>query len=62
MEADPVAAFRFEAPLAALPTTALPGTPDKIAILEERASHCQALWHPLDAPNERSASRLSAVS
>lgn len=32
------------------PTHALPGTPEKVAILEERARQRQALWHPQDAP------------
>jgi len=32
------------------PTLALPGTPEKVAILEERARLKQALWHPKDAP------------
>ncbi len=31
------------------PTDALPGTPEKLAVLEERASKGQCLWHPLDA-------------
>jgi hypothetical protein len=31
------------------PTRALPGSPEKVAVLEERASLGQALWHPLDA-------------
>jgi hypothetical protein len=30
------------------PTTALPGTPEKVAVLERRARLGQALWHPLD--------------
>jgi len=30
------------------PTTALPGTPEKVKILEERARRGQCLWHPLD--------------
>ncbi len=34
----------------AAPTRALPGTPEKVAILEERARQHQALWHPQDAP------------
>ncbi len=29
-------------------TTALPGTPEKVAVLEERAQRHQSLWHPLD--------------
>jgi hypothetical protein len=28
----------------------LPGTPEKVAILEQRARLHQDLWHPLDAP------------
>ncbi len=32
------------------PTGALPGTPEKIAVLEQRAALGQELWHPLD-PN-----------
>jgi hypothetical protein len=31
------------------PTTALPGTPEKVAVLEERARRQQSLWHPQDA-------------
>jgi hypothetical protein len=37
------------------PTAALPGTPEKVAILEERARMRQELWHPLDGTQERSA-------
>ena len=32
-----------------VPTTAPPGTPEKMAVLEMRIRHRQALWHPLDA-------------
>ena len=31
------------------PTTAVPGTPEKMAVLEMRAKMRQALWHPQDA-------------
>src|SRR5581483_10972436 len=31
------------------PTDALPGTPEKVRVLEERARLGQQLWHPLDA-------------
>ena len=31
------------------PTRALPGTLEKVEILEQRASRGQALWHPEDA-------------
>jgi len=37
------------------PTTALPGTPEKVAVLEERARLGLALWHPLDAKLEDAA-------
>src|SRR5581483_5761260 len=39
---------------AAQPTTALPGTPEKVAILAERARLRQSLWHPQDAPLDTS--------
>jgi hypothetical protein len=42
--------FNGEARLAAQPTTARPGTPEKVAVLEERARLGVSLWHPLDAP------------
>jgi hypothetical protein len=32
------------------PTRALPGTPEKVAVLEQRARKHQDLWHPLDGP------------
>lgn len=32
------------------PTRALPGSPEKVAILEQRALARLSLWHPLDAP------------
>jgi hypothetical protein len=35
------------------PTQALPGTLEKIAVLEQRASLGQELWHPDDAPMDR---------
>jgi hypothetical protein len=37
------------------PTDALPGTPEKVAILELRAKLRQELWHPLDATLDRPA-------
>jgi hypothetical protein len=36
-------------PLPAFPTSAMPGSPEKVAILEERARLKQCLWHPNDA-------------
>jgi hypothetical protein len=35
--------------LPAAPTQALPGTAEKLAVLEQRARLRQSLWHPLDA-------------
>ena len=37
------------------PTAALPGTPEKVAVLEERARMRQELWHPNDATIDRPA-------
>lgn len=34
---------------ASKPTNALPGTLEKIAVLESRAHRNESLWHPLDA-------------
>lgn len=31
------------------PTDALPGTPEKVAVLTKRLAAGQLLWHPLDA-------------
>jgi len=42
--------FNGQPPLPAEPTTALPGSPEKVAVLEERARLGVSLWHPLDAP------------
>src|SRR5690242_18685451 len=41
--------FNGRVELPPLPTNALPGTPEKVAILEQRARLHQALWHPDDA-------------
>ncbi|MGL4553123.1 MAG: hypothetical protein ACRC33_18310 [Gemmataceae bacterium] len=50
-----VSDFTGRSALAAEPTDALPGTPEKVAILEERARLGLSLWHPLDATLERAA-------
>ncbi|HEY1376691.1 MAG TPA: hypothetical protein VGF55_07845 [Gemmataceae bacterium] len=47
--------FCGNAAAAAAPTEALPGSPEKIAILEERARQRQELWHPQDATLDRPA-------
>lgn len=41
--------FNGNSPLPARPTSAVPGTPEKIAILEQRAELKLSLWHPEDA-------------
>jgi hypothetical protein len=49
--------FNGRAPLP-VPTRALPGTPEKVAVLEERARLGQALWHPRDATLETYAAAI----
>lgn len=41
--------FNGNAPLPDAPTTAAPGSPEKLAVLELRAKLKQALFHPADA-------------
>lgn len=43
---------------AAAPTGARPGSPEKMAILEQRARSHQSLWHPLDAPMDSESAHL----
>jgi hypothetical protein len=43
------------------PTEALPGTPEKLAVLMSRAMQHQALWHPHDAPALQPAMALAAT-
>ena len=52
--------FNDRAALPPEPTRALPGSPEKVAILEERARRHLALWHPQDAPMD-AESRLLGV-
>ena len=47
--------FNGKAKLPCEPTTAQPGTPEKVAILMERARLGQSLWHPDDAKLEHVA-------
>jgi hypothetical protein len=44
------------------PTSAMPGTREKVAILEQRAARGEALWHPADAPMDRSTMALYGVA
>jgi hypothetical protein len=42
--------FNGQVALPPEPTRALPGSPEKVNVLAQRARHRQALWHPQDAP------------
>jgi hypothetical protein len=44
-----VSDFNGRTAQAAQPTNALPGSPEKVAVLAERARLGLSLWHPLDA-------------
>ena len=44
--------FTGNAPLPDVPTTAAPGSPEKLAVLEQRAKARRALFHPCDATYE----------
>ena len=52
--------FNGNAPLPE-PTTAPPGTAEKMAVLEMRAQLKQALWHPLDAQYDGDPNPLAAI-
>lgn len=41
--------FNGSAVLPPVPTTAAPGSQEKLAVMEMRIRNHQALWHPLDA-------------
>jgi hypothetical protein len=55
-----LADFNGKATMPPQPTRALPGSPEKVAVLEQRARKRQSLWHPLDASLDR-IDRLPAV-
>src|SRR5262245_15007973 len=40
--------FNGNAPLPAFPTASPPGSPEKVAVMAERARMHQNLWHPCD--------------
>jgi hypothetical protein len=44
-----IGSTRNALPLPAHPTNAPPGTPEKVAVLEQRAKNGEALFHPQDA-------------
>jgi hypothetical protein len=43
------------------PTSALPGSAEKVAILEQRARLGLTLWHPLDAPMDAESRKLGVA-
>ena len=56
-----VSDFNGGAHTAALPTAAAPGSPEKVAVLEERARLGLSLWHPLDAPMDVESRKLGVA-
>jgi len=53
--------FNGRTKLPPCPTNALPGTPEKVAVLQERARMGVSLWHPLDATLETAVAELALV-
>jgi hypothetical protein len=53
--------IKGSAPLPQVPTAALPGTPEKVAALADRAKNGQTLWHPLDATHERPSIKIEVL-
>ena len=54
--------FNGRAKLPPFATSALPGTPEKVVVLQERARLGVSLWHPLDAQaDDAFAGRLAKV-
>jgi hypothetical protein len=53
--------FNGQSEVLPTPTRALPGTPEKVAVLERRAMLRQCLWHPCDAPMDFESRRLGVA-
>jgi hypothetical protein len=49
------------AALPSVPTCARPGSPEKVAVLEQRARRRESLWHPYDAPMDRESFLLGVA-
>jgi len=54
--------FNGPTPLPAAPTSAAPGSEEKVAVLAERARLRQSLWHPLDALSTGPAPLAAALT
>lgn len=54
--------FNGPTPLPSGPTSAAPGSEDKVAVLAERARMRQSLWHPLDAAGAGAAPLAPALA
>ena len=50
--------YNGKAPMPPFATPALPGSAEKVAILEQRAKMRLALWHPADAPMDAESRKL----
>src|SRR5207253_6730373 len=53
--------FNGQPSVAVQPTTAVPGSPEKVEILAERARLGLSLWHPHDAPMDRESRKLGVA-
>jgi hypothetical protein len=56
-----VSDFNGLASQAVQPTSAAPGSPEKVEVLIERARLGLALWHPHDAPMDRESRKLGVA-
>jgi hypothetical protein len=54
--------FFGQAPMPPFPTSAMPGTPEKIALLMQRAQQRQQLFHPLDGAMAGNASEATYLA
>jgi hypothetical protein len=54
--------FNGRVALPAVPTSAAPGSAEKIAVMQERVRKRQSLWHPLDARLNRDGGATLAAA
>src|SRR5437588_11408350 len=53
--------FNGRAEVAPEPTSAPPGSAEKVRVLEERARLGLSLWHPMDAPMDAESRKLGVA-